>query len=231
MKLPEARLGPAVSIRTASILLALSLGAACQPDAARVRTSADPEPTMVASPDLLVEAHYSMRGLSSHGPVRGVVDVVSAGSSHIRLHTEIYDVDESLYVYDGRRLLVHDTRSVIPYVLYEAPGEHPEVFAALRPWRLDPAGTAFARLCKGAEAVARTAIIARRTAAGFRCSAPKRPRGQAGAIWLDRDTGVLLENDAVLARSVSTAPDVAATTFSTRPPQGVRVQVVAASHR
>ncbi len=186
---------------------------------------------MVASPGLMVEAHYSMRGQSSRGPVRGVVDVISAGSSRIRLHMDIYGVGESLYVYDGRRLLVHDTWRAVPYVLYEAPLEHPDVFAALRSWRLDPAGGPFARLCKGAEAVARTATIAGRTALGFRCGAPKQPRGQARSIWLDRDTGVLLENGAVLARSVSTSPEVDATTFSTRPPPGVTVHVVGSSHR
>jgi hypothetical protein len=179
----------------------------------------------------MVEAHYSMRGRSSQRPVRGVVDVISAGSRHIRLHMQIFGVDESLYVYDGRRLLVRDTRRrVIPYVLYGAPGEHPDVFAAVGSWRLDPAGRPFAHLCKGAEPVARTATIASRTALGFRCSAPKQPRGQAGTIWLDRDTGVLLENDEVLARSVSVSPAVDASTFSTRPPQGVRVRVVD-SHR
>lgn len=230
MKLPAAHLGPLVSLRNVSILSSLFLCVACEPDAARVRTTADPEPTVVASPGLMVEAHYSMRGQSSRGPVRGVVDVVSAGSSQIRVHMKIYDVGESLYVYDGRRLLVRDTGRDVPYVLYEAPLEHPDVFAALRSWRLDPAGGRFARLCKGAEAVARTATIASRTALGFRCSAPRQPRGQAGTIWLDRDTGVLLENDAVRARSVSTSPEVDTTTFSTRPPLGVQVRVVGSSH-
>lgn len=226
MKLPAAPLGPLVDLRNASILLTLSLCAACGPEAAERRTTVDPEPTVAASPGLMVEAHYSTWGRSSQEPVPGVVDVISAGTSHVRLNMQIHDGDERLYVYDGRRLLVHDTSRVVPYLLYEAPGEHPDVLAAVRSWRLDPTSRVFAHLCRGAEPVGRTASIATRNAVGFRCSAPKQQRGQAGTIWLDRDTGVLLKNEAMLARSVSTSPELDASLFSTRPPRGAKVHVV-----
>jgi hypothetical protein len=107
--------------------------------------------------------------------------------------------------------------------LYRAAGEQPEALAAVRSWRLDPAGADFAHLCKGAERMARDVAIAGRSAVGYRCGAPKRRPGGERTLWLDRETGVLLENEAFRAREVTLSPEVDASTFSTRLPPGAEV--------
>jgi hypothetical protein len=44
-------------------------------------------------------------------------------------------------------------------------------------------------------------------------------------MWLDRETGVLLRNDAFQARKVTSLPEVDASTFfSTKPPPGAKVR-------
>jgi len=181
----------------------------------------------VRSPDQVVEVRYSMLERGSGGP-RREVDVVSAGSLQVRLDMKFHNV-ESRYVYDGRRLLVHDPRHDVPYVLYESPGEHPEALAVVRSWRLDPASEVFAHLCMGAQRVSKAPTIAGRTAVGYRCRAPKHHLGGEGTMWLDRDTGVLLRNDAFQAREVTPWPEVdAATFFCTEPPPGTKVRLLPA---
>jgi hypothetical protein len=166
-----------------------------------------------------------MQGQASEGPRRGDVYVVSAGSLHVRLDMKVRNVVESRYVYDGRRLLVHDPRYAIPYTLYESPGEHPEALAVVRSWRLDPASEVFAHLCMGAQKVSKAPTIAGRTAVGYNCRAPKHQLRGEGTMWLDRETGVLLRNDAFKAREVTSLPEVdASTLFSTEPPPGAKVR-------
>jgi hypothetical protein len=121
----------------------------------------------------VVEVRYSMQGQDSERPRRGDVDVVSTGSFHVRVDMKVHNVVERRYVYDGRRLLVHDPRYAIPYTLYESPGEHPQALAVVRSWRLDPASEVFAHLCMGAQKVSKTPTIAGRTAVGYNCRVPK----------------------------------------------------------
>ena len=212
-----------VRLRCLSSLLCLSLSIGCSAGGAHREASVDEGWEGVGSPDQVVEVRYSMQGQGSER--RGEVDVVSAGRLHVRLDMKVHNVLESRYVYDGRRLLVRDASYAIPYLLYEAPGEHPEVLAVVRSWRLDPASEAFARLCVGAQKVSKAPIVAGRTAVGYRCRAPKHQLGGEGTMWLDRETGVLLRNDAFQAREVTSLPEVDASTFfSTEPPPGAKVR-------
>lgn len=203
-------------------LLGLSLCAGCAAGGARHASGVVEGWHAVASPSRAVEVRYALQGQDGAGPPRGRVDVISAGSSHVRLHLRVPGVVESVYVYDGRRLLVHDAGSPASYRLYRAAGQ-PEALAAVRSWRLDPAGGDFARLCKGAERMAREVAIAGRTAVGYHCGAPKRRPGGERTLWLDRETGVLLENDAFRAREVTLSPEVDASTFSTDLPPGAEL--------
>jgi len=224
MKPPRLHRDSRVRLRQLSSLLCLSLSAGCSVGGAHREASVGEGWDGVGSPDKVVEVRYSMLGQGSEGPRRGDVDVVSAGSLHVRLDMKVNNV-ESRYVYDGRRLLVHDPRHDIPYMLYESPGEHPEALAVVRSWRLDPASEVFAHLCMGAQKVAKAPTIAGRTAVGYSCRAPKHHLGGEGTMWLDRDTGVLLRNDAFQAREVTPLPELDASTFfSTEPPPGAKVR-------
>jgi putative intracellular protease/amidase len=153
------------------------------------------------------------------GPVHGAFDVVSKDSNHVRLHARINEVD-TLYVYDGRRLLVHKAGRHSPYILYLVAARHPVAMAAVRPWRLNPGGKVFAHLCRGAARLPAAPTIAGRRALGYRCGAPKHHRGGDGSMWLDRETGVLLRNGVLRARTVTVLSRVDGSTFSTEPPHG-----------
>ena len=224
MKPPRVHRDSRVRLRLLSSLLCLWLSAGCSGGAHR-EASVDEGRDGVGSPDQVVAVRYSMQGQASEGSRRVDVDVVSAGSLHVRVVMKVRNVVESRYVYDGRRLLVHDPRYAIPYMLYESPGEHPEALAVVRSWRLDPASEVFAHLCMGAQKVSKALIIAGRTAVGYNCRAPKHQRGGEGTMWLDRETGVLLRNDAFQVREVTSLPEVdASTVFSTEPPPGAKVR-------
>jgi hypothetical protein len=219
----DLRSAPPVHLCLVLGLLGLSLCAGCAAGRARHATGVVVGWDAVASPSRAVEVRYSLQGQEGAEPPRGRVDVISAGSSHVRLHLRVPGVAESVYVYDGHRLLVHDTGSPASYRLYPAAGGRPEALAAVRSWRLDPAGGDFARLCKGAERMAREMAIAGRTAVGYHCGAPKRQHGGERTLWLDRETGVLLKNDAFRARAVNLSPEVDASTFSTDLPPGAEL--------
>lgn len=161
---------------------------------------------------------YVLQDEDGAGLPGGRVDVVSAGSSHVRLHLRVRGVADRTYVYDGRRLLVHDSGSPASDRVYQEAGEQPEALAVVRSWRLDPTDADFAHLCKGGERVVRRAAIAGRVAVGYRCGAPKRRPGGQRTLWIDRETGVLLANETCRARQVTLSPEVDASTFSTRPP-------------
>ena len=223
MKPPRVHRDPRVRLRLLSTLLCLSLSAGCSAGGAHREAGVDERRDGLGSPDQMVEVRYSMRGQDSEGPRRGDIHVVSAGSLHVRVDMKVRNA-VSRYVYDGRRLLVHDPRHAIPYMLYESPGEHPEALAMVRSWRLDPASEIFARLCMGAQKVSKEPTIAGRTAVGYNCRAPKHQLGGEGTMWLDRETGVLLRNDAFQAREVTSLPEVNASTFSTEPPPGAKVR-------
>jgi len=200
-------------------LLGVSVCGACAAGGAHRATIGPEERDTVASPHRVVEVRYTRPGQASAGAAGAVVDVISAGSSHVRVHLTT-DHAERLLVYDGRRLLVHEPGATVPYQVYAAPARHPRALAAVRSWRLDPDSEDFARLCRGAEKVARASTIAGRSAVGYSCGAPKHRRGGAGALWLDRETGVLLRSDAFEAREVTFSTAVDASTFSTEPPRG-----------
>ena len=227
MKPPRLHRDSRVRLRHLSCLLCLSLSAGCSGGGVRREANVDEGWDGVGSPDQVVEVRYSMPGQGSERPRRGDVDVVSAGRLHVRVDMKVHNVVESRYVYDGSRLLVHDPRHAIPYMLYESPDEHPEALAVVRSWRVDPASEVFARVCMGAQRVSKAPTIAGRTAVGYSCFAPKHHLGGEGTMWLDRETGVLLRNDAFRAREVTSLPEVDASTFfSTEPPPGAKVRLL-----
>jgi hypothetical protein len=192
-------------------LLGLLLCAGCLAGGSQRGSGVAEDRPAVERPHQTVEVRYA-----TGRPVRGVIDVISKDSNHVRLHVRNREVD-TLYVYDGRRLLVH--RAHRPYTVYPVAAKHPVALAAVRPWRPSPTGRVFAHLCRGAERVAGARTIAGRNAVGYRCGSPKHPHGGDGSMWLDRKTGVLLRNGVVRARTVHVLGRVDGSTFSTRPPR------------
>ena len=215
----DLRSAPPVHLCLVLGLLGLSLCAGCAAGRARHATGVVVGWDAVASPSRAVEVRYSLQGQEGAEPPRGRVDVISAGSSHVRLHLRVPGVAES-----GTSTTATGSWCTTParprVRLYPAAGGRPEALAAVRGRLTRRRG--LARLCKGAERMAREVAIAGRTAVGYHCGAPKRRPGGERTLWLDRETGVLLKNDAFRARAVNLSPEVDASTFSTDLPPGRR---------
>lgn len=188
-------------------------------------------PPSLSSPSMVVDVRYTLAGSSSEGPIHGELDVTTDGAQRVRLHSRIVDVGENLSVYDGHRLLVHDTSYAVPYMLYEAPSEHPDAYQPMSLWRLDPTSGSFRTACTGAHHISKVRTIADRPATGYTCRVQHdRPEALSGTVWLDQETGVLLELGGLRARAVTMNAPLAAGTFSTDPPAGVKVDLFKARH-
>jgi len=170
--------------------------------------------------------------------VRFENDFVADGNRRLRLQTTQYQGQEQgeqyLWIWDGKRLLQVSKSNESEYTLYEAPEEHPDVFDGVRGFLrgslLDPASEVFAQACPQARRVG-TEPIAGRTAVHYRCTPRPEPDGSTGGtanLWLDEATGWLLKDDTVQARQVTVNPRVDDSTFSTEPPAGAKVNVIAA---
>jgi peroxiredoxin len=135
------------------------------------------------------------------------------------------------YVWDGRRLLVHDPEEYRPWTLYEAPEEHPELAAVTSFW-VDPTSGRFKRDCPSSADLGQKAVLGR-TVVGYHCGAIHTPQYDRGArdIWVDQATGLLLVDPPMRATAVKENPAIAKGTFSTRPPKGSQVTVFAARRK
>jgi AhpC/TSA family len=161
-------------------------------------------------------------------------DIVSDGGTKIRLKLSTYVEpvtvgEEILYTWDGSQMLLFSLQNAVPYTVYEAPSEHPDEFQMVTHWRENMWSATKGARCT--ELKATTKIIGR-IAVGYRCvtATPHPGEPAAGDLWLDQATGILLKNEVMVAEKLVLNPKVDATTFSTRPPAGAKVTVIAAKN-
>ena len=138
-----------------------------------------------------------------------------------------------LFIYDGRRLLVHDPEESRPWSLYETPEEHPEEFAPVSGTFTPPDSAEFEKGCPSATIVGHKRILGR-TAVGYHCASHYLADGSgfsARVDWLDQKTSILLQSGQFHATSFDEHPHLDASSFSTEPPAGAKVAVYAAQVR
>jgi hypothetical protein len=179
-----------------------------------------------------VEVTYvlQIRQEGSTGRLR--TNVVTDGGSKMRVKQSLYAEpgvvgEEYLYTWDGSRMLVFSQQNATPYTVYEAPGEHPNEFLAITGWQKSLWSTAPGQECTDLKT---TKTVIGRVAAGYRCVTPTPEPGTpaAGEVWVDQATGILLKGPDLAAEKLVLSPKVDATTYSTRPPAGAEVTVIAA---
>ena len=88
---------------------------------------------------------------------------------HVRYAISASGFAPMLFVYDGKRLLVHDPEEYRPWQLYDAPEEHPDQFASVSNAFSTPGSVEFAKNCRSAKVVGHQKILGR-PATGYRCA-------------------------------------------------------------
>jgi peroxiredoxin len=166
---------------------------------------------------------------SSEGrPSIVVVDVVS-DTERVRSETDYREPDSfdpALDVWDGRRLYSYRPESAEKHVLYEVPDEDLDELLSVQVLGVRVGTERFARFCPDADRLAESRSIAARAAVGYQCGPGQLAESfSTGEVWFDQATGVLLQAGPFHATSVTIRPEVTRETFSTKPPQGVRVTV------
>lgn len=183
----------------------------------------------------LIRVHYTRPLPPDPDGGYGVeMDVIARGADQSRTKMDLLvedgRVDETvLFIRDGNRALLYDAEAETPYSLMEAADEHPEDL----PWEsspLEPDSDLFQQACPDAEP-AGTRTIVGRDAVGYACTSddPDPAMDQTEEIWLDKDTGMLLEFGTMKAREFVVDPEIDENTFSTKPPAGADVHVVKAT--
>ena len=193
------------------------------------KASAHPSATRAGdSAPAAIELTYDGPG-ANRGMNRFHAVLVASGTDHARLDLEVADLAPIRYVWDGRRLLVHDPEEYRPWILYEAPDEHPDALQTITSIRVEPGSRAFRADCPSAAPLGQKTIL-RRTALGYRCGAIHTAEYDRGArsIWLDKETGLLLDDPPMTVTAIKENPVITRSTFSTRPPEGSEVTVYAA---
>lgn len=182
----------------------------------------------------LVRVHYT-QPLDTESESYGVeMDVIARGAdqSHTKMDLLVEDgrVDETvLIIRDGNRALLYDPEAKTPsYTLMEAADEHPEDLA-LESSPLEPASDDFQEACPDADPTGTRTILGR-GAVGYACTwEDPDPYWKPEKIWLDKATGMILENGRIKATEFVVDPEVDESTFSTKPPAGADVDVVEAT--
>lgn len=138
--------------------------------------------------------------------------------------------EKMLYVWDGSQVMEFSNSNATPYTVYEAPQEHRDILQMVTTWgdrRFDTSGCV---------SLGTTTIIGR-TAVSWRCPTTPSSRARPGPqlVWLDQATGIVLKSQLfkstfMVAQKLDLDPEIDATTFSTRPPANVEVDVVAAKN-
>jgi hypothetical protein len=172
------------------------------------------------------------------GPAQARYDVITDGGTKARLHVWFYSdpgvgEEESVYTWDGNRVLQYSNASEVPYTVWEAPNKHtddiPGVTSTVKYlWSTAPG--------PGCTDLKTTKLIIGRTADGYRCVvATPEPEGPtATEVWVDQATGIQLSSCAIpcgtfvemKAEKLVLNPKIDATTFSTQPPADAKVQVI-----
>ena len=177
-----------------------------------------------------IEVVYEADAKSSEGPYHSHADLIASDPTHLRYSIRATGFAPMLFIYDGQRLLVHDPEEYRPWSLYEAADEHPDQLAPISGWIRDPHGSAFATGCPSASAFGHQTILGH-MAVGYHCAKKEFADGSvndAGVVWLDQVTNLLLKAGPMHATRINEHPDITPGTFSTRPPPGVKVTVYAA---
>ena len=177
-----------------------------------------------------VEVIYEDHEQSSEGTYNAQAVLVATDPTHIRYSIKGTGFAPMLLIYDGQRLLEHDPEEYRPWILYEAPEEHPDEFASVSSVFTDPDGADFAKDCPSAKVIGHKSLLGR-AAVGYHCAARHYADGSfemAGVIWLDQKTGLLLQAGHMHATVFNEHPRITASTFSTEPPAGAKVQRYAA---
>jgi hypothetical protein len=190
------------------------------------RASSQPSSTASRPSGHAVEYRYDAKDKVEGEPFAVHVDAIVAGSNHARIRLEETGFAPRVYVWDGVRLLVHDPEAFRPWILYEAPDEHPDSFGLVEAYLPDPGLTRLKHDCKSAAVVGHKTILGR-DATGYHCAGQHFPDGSsmdAYVVWVDPNKGLLLQQDSMHLSSAGDAPPVTSATFSTDPPPGAKVQ-------
>ncbi|GAA1655902.1 hypothetical protein GCM10009744_55630 [Kribbella alba] len=159
-------------------------------------------------------------------------NVVTDGATKMRVKESLYAEpgvvgEEAVYTWDGTRMLVFSEQNAPPYTVYEAPREHPNEFTAITSWQTNLWSAARAPGCTHLKT---TQPMLGRLAAGYRCvtASPDPAAPAPGDLWVDQATGILLKAPDLVAEKLVLNPKTDAKTFSTMPPAGAEVTVIAA---
>ena len=106
------------------------------------------QPSTADAPRAAIAVTYEAHAKGSDGPYSSHTVLIAAGQDRVRLEIESTGMAPMLFVYDGRRLLVHDAEGYRPWSLFEAPEEHPDQFQAVSDVYADPDSAEFAEGCR-----------------------------------------------------------------------------------
>ena len=211
-------------LRTCAAAATLTLAAGCAGG-----TSSTNHPAIPASADGSGETSTPIRVVyegDEKTAFQARVELVADGPAHIRIAIRVGGYAPMLYVYDGKRLLVHDPEEYRPWQLYDAPEQHPDQYGTVTSWYADPGSTRFAKNCPSAKEVGHQTLVGR-DAVGYHCASQHHSDGSsqsAVVVWLDQATGVMLKVGGIHAVSFEEHPPLNATTFDTHPPAGAKVE-------
>ena len=206
---------------TTSCLCVLALAGCGTERQVAVEDSRRTEPPVAGQ---TISAHYTLpEGEIGLPRVR----VTTAGPDLIRFEWDILeDVPPThwLVIYDGDRLFAHLSDFEDPYQLYTSPEDFGGLFYDyVRSWVLLPGSARLGEACPGAQRLGTRSILGR-TAVGYRCGRSRAEMVTARQMWVDRNTGLVLQAGRVVADQVDPNPEIDASTFSTTPPEGVDVR-------
>jgi peroxiredoxin len=204
------------------LMVTTACGTATAPGSTPIRSTAP-----AASPIRIV---YNGVAGSSDGPLRIHEELIAQGPERIRLEFDSSEMSPMTFVYDGKRLLVHDPEEFRPWILYDAPREHPDQFSMVSHVFSGPGGAEFAKGCHSARIVGHKTILDR-AAVGYHCAAQHHADGSSesgGVVWFDGETGLLLRAGPFRVVTIDEHPVVTNATFSTDPPPGAKIEHFAA---
>lgn len=175
-------------------------------------------------------------------------NIVTDGHTKARYSWTLYDTpngppgEQELYVWDGNRLMEHSgfnepgkgaAKNDEPYTVYEAPKEWPDL-----PDMASFVNSVWPTLQTGCTDLKTTKTIIGRVTNGYRCTeATPDPEGPtAHEMWIDQATGIQLADCYIpcgkyldsTAEKLVLNPKTDAMTFSTHPPRGAKVSIIAA---
>jgi hypothetical protein len=238
-------------LATATALLVLAACGSGAAESATSPTTPTSEPT-VTSPSANttrrgpqpVQVQYLMQinNPDAEGPPQARYDILTDGGTRVRLKLTFYSdpgvvEQESLYTWDGNRILEFSRSNEVPYTVYEAPNEHTDELQQVTSWVTTMWSAVPDQDCTDLKT---TKTIIGRIATGYRCvqATPEPGVPAASDVWVDQATGILLSTcrtpcgsyEAITAQKLVLNPKIDATTFSTQPPAGAKVIVIAAEN-